>query len=471
MLLLSAPYILFALNQQFAEKSLFTSGIFKFLKRVQEVWSGITENKIQQILSFFFVIIKNEIYIIAAAILSVFAIKKADPKIKIIYCGLLGAIVPAIGFFFGEAFIRYIVPFIICLILYSGLSESCKKNELSRKIKILLISVYSATIVLLIFRLNINYFNSREIVAAVFIYIFIFLIIWRDKSLAESKSLILVALTWPVITFGNYNKISELRNVEMSISDARRILGFIHDKTNWSRDQFRQRTIIEQLHSELDLDYLYGELVENSDKYSYSESELSALIVNFPSRYHNINCLFTLEIPNFKVCLYKSDNFNSLNRIGNVSNQYFQKPPFFYAVTQASGVIENSKSEAIFYFNQCAPDFNLHCVIYFKINFIDEHKFLISILGSPVGASHPFINPTWSIHLESPKISLSCGKKDHEFEIVRSIGFEDRLRTVLAPYAIVMNLPCASPHKVSLTIENFTSVYKEFKAQNLSWKR
>lgn len=468
---LSAPYIYFRITTHTESDQHLTRGLTIYFTRIVKLFQNLIADRESLVADQILTLFKTDSILIISSFLLFFSKSNSSNLMNFFKFAIIGSIAPAAGFFIGDGFNRYLVPLVLSLLLYFALACGSRLNSSIKLFSVFITAIFAAAI-LSFFQLDNLNLHFSIIIALFALFFFGLAAVYFDKFLFRSKFLAILLILVPVFSISNLNKMNSVRNNVMTSGEATEIINFIVENTNWNQKNFRSRTIISELHSELDLEYLYSQIYEARSDLGPQNLKLAAYIkdetVALPEKF---NCIFEKKITRFSVCLYETHLESEEYSKGNIINLYLNKQPALFKVEQELGINIISDRHAVIYINKCAPAFDVNCTIYFIFNLSGPDELSVNVLGDPLAASHPLINPVWTIALISPKVKVFCNSRETEFELVSRIGFEDNRKTVLAPFRTNFHLPCRDPKKIELLTEKYESVYKPFRPTRIEWNR
>lgn len=265
-----------------------------------------------------------------------------------------------------------------------------------------------------------------------------------------------------------------MKNSFVLINEIKPALKEIIQLTNWSYNDFKNKTLVYGVDREADLNLIYNDLYQEL-KLLNTEPEFRnySLILkpNNAFTYTSLkpDCVQEVKTELFNLCFYKNQADNLILRKNNIGHAYGANQENLVTVTQKIQAQQVNDKEFLFTFNNC-ENLQPNCTVYFKLQKINDKQLLFTALGDPIAVPDQAINPTWVVSFQDFKINLICENKNYELSPYKTIGYEKDRDTYLAPYGEVFNFDCNKIEKINLSSQysSYFRMYKRELNQNFS---
>jgi hypothetical protein len=383
---------------------------------------------------------------------------------------MIFSVIPYIDWYLSSQAVRYTMPFYLSLIFMAIFYfDAIRRND-----KFLKIFNYVQIIFLIMFSIFIIYFYTKEIYLRFFYYtaliIFSFLILNYFKKLGKAIVLSYVLLCLTSLSQFITKDYTDLKKYHWALFmpqtyEWEHIWTTIHKVTGWDYETARKRIYYVGHHLEQDPGLFLEEFDLNIVKVNQERRNPDGFFVSNRIRLDTNKNLILYDLEYLKILpklwLRKQNTtqeiFDALDDrdiiLGkNISDTIFIVPywvvdtskvpkhfhnsglgyntsssqQIFNKIQSNKGVLRIDESTILFKLNEC-PDHKNYCSngALVSINQIENAKTNINlnIFGNTLSQTSPWINPNWTQAWVNPQISITCGKKEFNFLISRSIGF------------------------------------------------
>ncbi|MES2963568.1 MAG: hypothetical protein V4760_06730, partial [Bdellovibrionota bacterium] len=267
-----------------------------------------------------------------------------------------------------------------------------------------------------------------------------------------------------VVTFGSsvgsFVKAGQVLDPE--VPEMKEILRVVIERTGWTYETFRERTIFFDLDRETDLSIVFedqrkragdseanqlvagvviarlshgGSALDSHESFARLILERRDLVreLSLAFKTDSITCMDVRTTENYGICFYGLTDPTSVVRWNNIGNPYVKPVLEFEPRTNSkSGVIEVGPYEAIYYVTEC-DSVDPSCFVSMRLK-LDGGLARFTILGAPLGVPDPSANPAWALSVGVVELQFECSGRQSSQFLASRLGVERKRATFLTPF-------------------------------------